>query len=560
MKELKNLFSKLPRSYKYRLIVLGIMTIISSIFETVTIFLMIPFIKYYFLDQVIQFQSFMFFSQKLVDFINYYFLYLFVSFIVSSFLFRILTLKLSNKYVYKVATYFSSLAFSNILEKPYIEIKTLNRTEILALFSSKLNSVISFVFVPFLNIVSSFFLTILFLTSLFLIDYRVALVTIFLIGGVYVFLVLLFRRIIYNNGKEINSLYEPINQIILESLNSIRDLILYDATKNAKKSYEQLNKKLLNVQGESQFYHTLPRYFVEFFSLILIILLTLILKNGSNPTVFLPLIGAIAINIQKLVPSAQLLYQSWSSLNGTLVSLKEFNNYLDMPKSRINTNDNLFHVGNFKYVEIIDLSFSYGKDNNYIFKNLNFKIYNGDIVGIKGISGSGKSTLIDIIMGFINPTSGKIIVNDIELTYDNINNWQSIISFVPQNIFLLNSSIVDNILFGTSSNLVNSKLDVVLENSQVNQFLDKLPNGINFIIGENGNLLSGGQKQRIAIARALYKSCEIIIFDEPTSSLDKKITNDFINAIKLIPSDKTIIIVSHDDHLLNICNKIIDLA
>lgn len=560
MKELKNLFSKLPPSYKYRLIVLGIMTIISSIFETVTIFLMIPFIKYYFLDQVIQFQSFMFFSQKLVDFINYYFLYLFASFIFISFLFRILTLKLSNKYVYKVASYFSSLAFSNILEKPYIEIKTLNRTEILALFSSKLNSVISFVFVPFLNIVSSFFLTILFLTSLFLIDYRVALVTIFLIGGVYVFLVLLFRRIIYNNGKEINSLYEPINQIILESLNSIRDLILYDAKKNAKKSYEQLNKKLLNIQGESQFYHTLPRYFVEFFSLILIILLALILKNGSNPTVFLPLIGAIAINIQKLVPSAQLLYQSWSSLNGTLVSLKEFNNYLDMPKSRINTNDNLFHVGNFKYVEIIDLSFSYGKDNNYIFKNLNFKINNGDILGIKGISGSGKSTLIDIIMGFINPTSGKIIVNDIELTYDNLNNWQSIISFVPQNIFLLNSSIVDNILFGTSSNLVNSKLEVVLESSQVNQFLDKLPNGINFIIGENGNLLSGGQKQRIAIARALYKSCEIIIFDEPTSALDKKITNDFIDAIKLIPSDKTIIIVSHDDHLLNICNKIIDLT
>lgn len=560
MKELKNLFTKLPINYKFTLIILSIMTIISSVFETVTIFLMIPFIKYYFLNQNIQLGSYLKLKQKYIDFINLNFIYLFISFIIVSFIFRILTLRLSNKHVYKIASYFSSLAFSNILDKSYIEIKTFNRTEILALFTSKLNSVISFVFVPFLNIVSSFFLTTLFLTSLFLIDYRVALVTVFLIGGVYIFLVLLFKRIIYNNGKEINSLYEPINQIIIESLNSIRDLILYDAKKTAKKSYSQLNSKLLNIQGESQFYHTVPRYFVEFFSLILIIILALILKNGSNPEIFLPLMGAIAINIQKLVPSAQLLYQSWSSLNGTLMSLSEFNNYLDVPQNENDKNETLYEIDNFKFVDIIDLSFSYKNDNNNVFKNLNFKINSGDIIGIKGTSGSGKSTLIDIIMGFIKPTDGKIIVNNFELNDNNLKNWQSKISFVPQNIFLLNSSILDNILFGTLLESANNKLDNVLEYSQVNQFLNKLPNGINFIIGENGNLLSGGQKQRIAIARALYKSCDIIIFDEPTSSLDNKTTNEFINALNLIPSDKTIIIVSHDDNLLKICHKIIDLT
>jgi ABC-type multidrug transport system fused ATPase/permease subunit len=535
------------------------MTIVSSIFETITIFLIIPFIKYYFLNQNLNLENYIKIKSDYAKFINNNFLILFISFIFSSFLFRIFTLKLSNKYVYKVASYFSSLAFANILERPFLEIKTANRTEILSLFTSKLNSVISFVFVPFLNIVSSFFLTTLFLSSLFLINYKIAFITIFLIGGLYTFLIFFFKKIIYNNGKEINSLYEPINQVIIESLNNIRDLILYNAKKSAKNNYDKLNNRLLNLQGESQFYHVLPRYFVEFFSLILIIIIALILKKGNDSSIFLPLIGAIAINIQKLVPSAQLLYQSWSSLNGTIVSLKDFSVYLKQQKTIDKPIINEL-IPKFNSLEICNLTYSYDDNGACIFENFSFNFKSGEIIGVKGLSGSGKSTLIDILMGFLQPNSGEIKINGKNLSNENVLSWQSNISLVPQNIFLLNSSILDNILFGSNNELDNERINEVLVFSQVNQFINSLPNGINFVVGENGAFLSGGQKQRIAIARALYKNSNILIFDEPTSALDEKTTDEFINSIKSLPIGKTIILVSHDNDVIKICDKIIDLT
>jgi ABC-type bacteriocin/lantibiotic exporter with double-glycine peptidase domain len=146
------------------------------------------------------------------------------------------------------------------------------------------------------------------------------------------------------------------------------------------------------------------------------------------------------------------------------------------------------------------------------------------------------------------------------LSNENVLAWQSNISLVPQNIFLLNSSILDNILFGSNTELDNERINEVLVFSQVNQFVNSLPNGINFVVGENGAFLSGGQKQRIAIARALYKNSNVLIFDEPTSALDKKTTDEFINSIKSLPIGKTIILVSHDNDVMKICNKIIDLT
>jgi ATP-binding cassette subfamily B protein len=558
LKDIVYLYKKLNNRYKILFNILVVLTIFSSLLETSTILLVIPFIKYYLLNQKPIFTNSILANSKIVTIITDNFLVFFISFIFLSFFIRIFTLKFSNKFVYKVASYFSSLAFSNILEYPFIELKTLNRSEILSIFTTKLNSIISFVFVPFLNIISSFFLTTLFLSSLFFIDYRVAFITIFLIGGAYIFLALIFKKIIYNNGKEINSLYGPINRVIIESLNSIRDLILYNAKKTAKHNYNILNNRLLEIQGESQFYHLLPRYFVELFSLILMILIALILKKDNDPDIFLPIIGAIAINIQKLVPSAQLLYQSWSSLTSTLVSLNEFIKYITIKNvNKINIKDtNPFHE--FNKIQIQNISYRYDINSQLILNNLSFTINAGDIIGIIGESGSGKSTLLDILMGFIDPIDGNIYINDIVLDSSNNTYWQNLLSLVPQNIFLLNTTILENIVFSDDTFFDDKKMQDILKTSRLDEFVNKKNNGIHFNIGENGILLSGGQKQRIAIARALYKSSQIIIFDEPTSALDRKTSLEFIESIKLIPKNKTIIIVSHDKDLISICNKVID--
>lgn len=254
-----------------------------------------------------------------------------------------------------------------------------------------------------------------------------------------------------------------------------------------------------------------------------------------------------------------MLYQSWSSLNGTIVSLKDFSVYLKQQKTIDKPIINEF-ITSFKSLEVCNLTYSYDDNGATIFENFSFNFKAGEIIGVKGLSGSGKSTLIDIIMGFLQPNSGEIRINGMTLSNENVLAWQSNISLVPQNIFLLNSSILDNILFGSNTDLDNERINEVLVFSQVNQFVNTLPNGINFVVGENGAFLSGGQKQRIAIARALYKNSNVLIFDEPTSALDKKTADEFINSIKNLPIGKTIILVSHDNDVMKICNKIIDLT
>jgi len=192
-------------------------------------------------------------------------------------------------------------------------------------------------------------------------------------------------------------------------------------------------------------------------------------------------------------------------------------------------------------------------------KNVNLKIAKGDFIGIIGASGSGKSTLVDLIMGLFYPTGGSISV-DGENINQNFKSWQNIIGYVPQNIFLTNDSIKNNIAFGLEKNEINNQnLTKALKDSQLDRFVKSLDLGIETKVGERGAQISGGQLQRIGIARALYKMPEILIFDESTASLDSKTESSLISAINNFKGHKTIIMISHNLKSLKNCDRIYSL-
>ena len=179
------------------------------------------------------------------------------------------------------------------------------------------------------------------------------------------------------------------------------------------------------------------------------------------------------------------------------------------------------------------------------------------MLGIIGQSGAGKTTLINIIVGLLSQNSGKILLDDKELSMAKINLWRSKVGYVPQDTYLIDDTIENNIAFGIEYNKINAKnIDKAIEQSQLRTFIDQLPKRKNTMVGERGVQISGGQRQRIGIARALYNDAELLILDEATSALDVETESQFMDAVSNLKGNKTVLIITHRLSTIENCDKI----
>jgi len=265
-------------------------------------------------------------------------------------------------------------------------------------------------------------------------------------------------------------------------------------------------------------------------------------------------LGALAIGMQRLLPSLHQIYTSWASINGAKASLIDVISLLDQKSSASTRAPSPLK----KFEEVISLkniSFRYSDSSTYIFKDFNLNIKKGDRIGLVGKTGSGKSTLIDLIMGLLDPTDGAVEVDGYVLTNENKEYWYKQIAHVPQTIFLLDASIAENIAFGIRNDLINKELVIkAAKQAQISEVIDSWPLGYDTVIGERGIKLSGGQRQRIGIARALYKEAKVLIFDESTSALDSETESAVMDAIDNLSHDLTIIIIAHRISTLKNCS------
>jgi ABC-type multidrug transport system fused ATPase/permease subunit len=209
-------------------------------------------------------------------------------------------------------------------------------------------------------------------------------------------------------------------------------------------------------------------------------------------------------------------------------------------------------------LEIKNLSFEYNTEQRKtkVLNDISFRINKGELIGIVGPSGSGKSTLIDIILGLIKPTSGTLFVDGKDYRV-NIREWQNLIGYVPQTIYLIDDTLKKNIAFGVAETCINEEaIFQSLKSAQLDEFVKTLLDGLETLVGERGVLISGGQRQRIAIARALYNDPEILILDEATSALDETTEAGVMDAVNALHRKKTVIMVTHKPSILSKCDKI----
>ncbi len=344
------------------------------------------------------------------------------------------------------------------------------------------------------------------------------------------------------------------SKIINQILDSIIEVKLYDKSKYFLDKFTKSISREFQSNLLFDVINKLPKIFIELFIVFLVcgsIFYALILNLDF--IALIPIIALYFFAALRIYPSINAILLNRISLIQGQVSLDQIYNEILKSNNDIDDyeNNNQQAIFNDTF-QLKNISFKY-KNRNTELKNINFKINKNETIGIVGKTGSGKSTLIKIIMGLIEPDSGIISVDNINLKSIK-RSWQKKIGYVPQNFTILDDTIYKNILFG--ENYDDKKFTKVIKEASLENLIDILPEKINTPVGPNAKQISGGQAQRLAIARALYQNPNLLIFDEATNSLDEKTEDEIMNNIYNLRRDKTIIIISHKESLLKNCDKI----
>jgi ABC-type multidrug transport system fused ATPase/permease subunit len=450
--------------------------------------------------------------------------------------------------------------YTKTLYQPYRVHVARNSSEIISGITQKVTAATS-VLTSLITVVTSAVLFVALLFTLFFIDPYVAAVAMMCFGAGYGFIAWKTRIRLKRNSQCIAQQQTQVVKTLQEGLGAIRDVLLNGTQAIYSGIYKISIQQLHKATGENQHITLGPRYVMEAMGMILVALFAYSLSNQPGGIgAALPILGALALGAQRLMPLLQQLYGNWSVVAGSQATLKDVLDLLDQPLPP-HLNDPLPRPLEFTgEIRFENVFFRYGEEDAWIVDNFSLTIPKGTRIGFAGKTGSGKSTLLDLFMRLLEPTHGNIVVDGNILTWENSRSWQLAIAHVPQHIYLSDATIAENIAFGVKAQDIDFGLvQEAARQAQLSEFIEGSPLGYDTVVGERGVRLSGGQRQRIGIARALYKKAKILIFDEATSALDMDTENAVMAAIDNLNRELTILMVAHRLSTLQNCDMIVQL-
>lgn len=468
---------------------------------------------------------------------------------------RVLLIYANSRLSYSIGAELSARIYLNTLYQPYIKHLNRNSSDIVVGITSKTNNVINGVLVPVLIIVSSILLLITITCMLIYINPMITASAVVGFGSIYVSMTYFMRKGLQRNSTCIASESVKVVRCLQEGLGGIREVQLEGSQNQYCDEYRKADRAMRKAQGSNVFISQFPRYAMEGLGLFMIAIFASVQSQhvgGLNG--LLPTLGALALGASRLLPVLQHAYGSWANIQG---SIAELHDVLELLHNEQMHHDDESSIPSLftSQITLKQVEFSYGSES--VLRNVSLSIKKGDCVGIVGRSGSGKSTLVDIIMALLEPTAGVVEVDGIPLTRGNVRTWQKHIAHVPQTIYLIDSNIADNIVFGLFG-AAPSTHDIY--QAAVAAGLDDLVGCTDDLfrvqVGERGARISGGQRQRIAIARALVRKADVIVFDEATSALDEKTEAEIVAMLHRFDKNKTIVMISHRMAALKHCNRI----
>lgn len=457
----------------------------------------------------------------------------------------------------------SQLAYKDSLYLPYQKFVMRQSADLVTTISTFQDYVVNSI-TALLNIFSSSIILGAITISLLIINWKIISVSFFIISFSYLVIALFFKnkmkRVSINSA---NSSREQV-RVIQHSFGSIKNIIIDDLYDFYLGLFKKANTSYRTSFMKTIFYTTAPRYVIESLCIVIICIICMrllsVLNNGYE---VITILGVIALAAQKILPSMQQIYGSWTTINSSLEGIVRFQSILKNKYKHKKvygiSRQKLTELNEIQKIELIDISLKYKGDNKDTLEKVNLTINKASRIGIIGETGSGKSTLINILMSLIIPTSGKLLINGFNIyddkNYDLLYKWRNKISHVPQDIYLIDGSIKENIALGIPEFKVNKKrLFKTIKEAQLLKYIESKIHGVNTIVGERGIQLSGGQKQRIGLARALYKKSEILFLDEATSAVDRKTETKILENIYNLKKYFAIFIISHKPETLANCD------
>ncbi|MFW5793750.1 MAG: ABC transporter ATP-binding protein [Bacteroidota bacterium] len=429
-----------------------------------------------------------------------------------------------------------------------------NSAEILRNVNNEVTVSINAVLMPFLNLAMDVIMIIWIFVLLFSVDPLISFIT--LIGfavGSYLFLLLTNRKL-RRLGREELSERKIRNKIVIQTMGGLKELTIYHKVILFINKFRKSAQRTSNAQAYKQFITYLPKPFLEVFAISGIFVISAIfITQGRDFENIIPIMTLFGVAAAKSIPAIKQILQNYTLIKFNHFSVNPIYNDINELKDTENNNSNQNQTSSkveFNHkIEIENINFKYPEKRDYIIKNFNAEIIKGSFTIIKGSSGVGKTTLLDIISGIIKPIQGQIMVDG-----KNINNnllaWQEKISYVPQNIFLFDDSLINNVTLGMEKGEINlEQFHKAIALAQLDDIISDLPEGIDTFIGEQGVRLSGGQRQRIGIARAIYHQPELLILDEATSEVDRSTERKILEEISA-RLELTMIFIGHKHETL----------
>ena len=471
---------------------------------------------------------------------------------------RVTNLKLNASLSASIGTDLSYLAYERVISQPYSYFQRVNSADLIDKIINQVDLTIVAIY-SLLQIISSGAVLFGLFLSFFIINPKITSICILLFLVFYVSIASSTKSLMRSNGiKYVDSSSRQI-RLLQEGFGSIRDVILDGNQAIFVNIFSRTNYSKRKSQAENQFLSSFPKPTFEAFGMIIISLLGLYFALSNQNSFVLPTLGAMALGAQRLLPASQQIYAGWTLINSNIKPMENIIELLNLESPEFSAPYPSLRFRDS--IELKSLSYKHSDKSNYLLNSINLKINKGEKIGLVGPTGCGKSTLVDIIMGLLVPSSGHILIDNNDLYMDNgknqLSSWRSNISHVPQSIFLSDDSILHNIAFGVNDAEID--LDRVKTSAKlacISEYIESLPDSYLTIVGENGLRLSGGQRQRIGIARALYKSSELLVLDEATSALDASTEQQVMSSIYTYNPSITIIIIAHRLSTLNLCDKI----
>lgn len=386
------------------------------------------------------------------------------------------------------------------------------------------------------------------------------------IGGIYVFIFVICRRALKMMGRERVNNNSARFRIANEALGGIKDIKLLGREATYLERFASSSRAMAVAMSTIEVVSLLPKFALEAVGFGGIILLCLMLispqgvQSGGGLGGVLPLLGLFAFAGQRLMPELQKLYQSLAQIQAGAAAVETlYDDLIERAGKGSLPHSIPAAIGLHTKLELENVSYSYPDATHSGINNVSLEIRVGEKIGIIGGTGAGKTTLADLILGLLSPRMGRMIVDGVPIEMNNLRAWQQSVGYVPQDIFLTDSSLTENIALGIPLNEIDhARVERSARIAQLDDFIkSKLPEGYRTIVGERGVRLSGGQRQRIGIARALYHDADLIVFDEATSALDNLTEREVMAAIEALPDEKTVVMIAHRLSTVQNCDRIV---